>query len=174
MASCRTARSRDSRLSAPPTDLPGMVAYLARKVAEIERRLRGQSQEGRVVEADPGRGRYRVALREGDEEFISPWLRTEALSAGALRIQAEPTIGQTVQVRSESGDLTDGIIALSGYHEDDELIRPHDKNGEFYLTVGASTIHVNAEMILLQVGGSFIKITADRILEVSPRIDMNP
>ena len=160
-------------MSAPPTDLPGVVAYLARRVAEIERRMRGRSQEGRVVEADPAQGRYRVALREGDDEFLSPWLRTEALSAGALRVQAEPTVGQTVRVRSESGDLTDGIIALSGYQDEDN-IRPHDQNGEFYATVGASTIHMTGEMILLRVGGSSITITGDHIVAISPRIDLNP
>ena len=65
------------------------------------------AQQGRVVEADPARGLYRVDLGDG---FLTGWIRARSPSTGALKMQAEPTVGQMVMVRSESGDLTDAAV----------------------------------------------------------------
>jgi len=130
----------------PPDDLPGMVAWLARETAEMRRRDRNRRREGRIVEAKPAEGLYKVRFREasGDEPaFDGPWLKVRALSSGGLKIQAEPTVGQWVTVISESGELTDGVIDLSAYFSEND--RPHDKNGELVITVGGMRGHVDAD-----------------------------
>ncbi|WAJ26857.1 phage baseplate assembly protein V [Antarcticirhabdus aurantiaca] len=120
-----------------PEDLPGQVAWLVRQLAEMRRRERNRSREGTIVDARPADGLYRVRFRdpEGDAPaFDGPWMRVEALSSGTVKIQGEPVIGQSVTVRSESGDLTDGVIVLSSFSDANR--RPHDKNGELKITVG--------------------------------------
>lgn len=123
-------------MSIPPDDLPGMVAWLSREIAELKRRDRNRSREGKITDADPAKGLYRVRLREaeGDEPaYDTAWIRVEALSTGAVKIQGEPVIGQPVRVKSESGDMTDAIISLSSFSDANQ--RPHDKNGELKISV---------------------------------------
>ncbi|MGQ3671787.1 phage baseplate assembly protein V [Xanthobacter sp. TB0136] len=121
----------------PPDDFLEMISWLGRQKAEQERRNRNRRREGRIIEANPEKGLYRVRLREengSQKAFDSPWLQVKALASGALKIQAEPTVGQWVEVVSESGDLTDGVIEMSAYTEDNA--RPHNRAGELAVTVG--------------------------------------
>ncbi|KQI68697.1 hypothetical protein AN189_07260 [Loktanella sp. 3ANDIMAR09] len=125
---------------AGPVDLGGILKAMDRRIAELERRLRGRSREGVVVESDPGAGLYRVQLGEG---LTTPWIRVQALSSGGVQIMAEPTVGQSVTVTSESGDLTDAQIALSSFS--DAAPRPHGKSGEFAVAKGGVKMVLSAE-----------------------------
>ena len=116
---------------AGPLSIAGQIARLARRVAEIERRLRGRSRTGTVAASDPVRGLYRVQMTEG---FLTPWIPVQALSSGGISIQAEPIIGQSVTVESESGDLTDATISMSSFS--DSAPRPSSKAGEFVVAKG--------------------------------------
>lgn len=121
----------------PPDDIIQMIPWLTRQKAEQERRNRNRRREGRIVAENTENGLYRVRFREagaGVAAFDSPWLPVRAISSGGLKIQAEPTVGQWVEVVSESGDMRDGVIEMSAYH--DEARRPHTKNGELAVSVG--------------------------------------
>ncbi|TFF20817.1 hypothetical protein E3C22_18185 [Jiella endophytica] len=114
-----------------PDDVLSMIPWLVQEKAEQDRRNRNRRRKGKIFDEKPEEGLYRVRFREkaGDEPaFDSPWLPTKALSAGGVRIQCEPTIGQWVEVVSESGDITDGWIEMSDFHEGRP--RPHNVNGE--------------------------------------------
>jgi hypothetical protein len=137
-------------------DLPRILSDMTRRIAELERRQRGQGMEGRVSDADPVKGLYRVELANG---FKTGWIPARSASSGALKMQAEPTIGQMVMVRSESGDLTDAAIEGSGFTDD----RPHDKNGEWFASLGAASLLMTEDRIILTVGGSVATITAGGI-----------
>ncbi|SHE79132.1 Phage P2 baseplate assembly protein gpV [Loktanella atrilutea] len=139
-------------------DLPGIIAKLARDIAELQRQARGRSREGRIVEADPATGRYRVAI--GRDGFVSPWIGVESLSSGDLKIQAEPVVGQKVKVTSESGDLTDAVIALSSFADGE---RPHNQAGEFRLTLGGSDLLITAEAVSLTQGAASITISGGAV-----------
>lgn len=155
-------------MAIPPDDLAGMFAHLAREIDELKRRNRGRAREGRVSAVNYADGLYRVDLGEG---FLSPWLPVEALSSGALRIQGEPVVGQTVTVRSESGDLTDAVIALSSFNG--AHARPHNKGGELVIDVGGTRITATATKLTLASNGSSIEIDAAGIRAVGARIDLN-
>ncbi|SMC43051.1 Type VI secretion system, phage-baseplate injector [Fulvimarina manganoxydans] len=123
-------------MSLPPDDILQMIPWLVRQKAEEQRRNRNRRRAGRIIEAKPAEGLYRVRFRDEDGEtpaFDSPWLPVRAVSTGGLKIQAEPTIGQWVEVVSESGEMIDGWIEMSGFNDDDP--RPHDKNGELAVSV---------------------------------------
>lgn len=139
-------------------DLADHVAALSRDLAEIQRRQTWQAKEGKVAELDEAAGLYRVDFGGG---FLSPWLPVEALSSGALRIQAEPVSGQTVKVVSQSGDMTDGIIALSSFS--DANGRPHNRAGELKVSVGGTVITGTADSLTLESNGSTIVLDASGI-----------
>ncbi|MFO1144684.1 MAG: phage baseplate assembly protein V [Amaricoccus sp.] len=155
-------------MAIPPDDISGMFAHLAREIDDLKRRNRGRVREGKIVAANQSAGLYRVDLGEG---FLSPWLPVEALSSGALRIQGEPVVGQTVTVRSESGDLTDATIALSSFTAANA--RPHDKAGELVIDVGGTRITATASKLTLASNGSSIELDAAGVRIAGARIDLN-
>lgn len=155
-------------MAIPPNDIGGMFAHLSREIDDLKRRNRGRVREGKVSAVNYGAGLYRVDLGGG---FMSPWLPVEALSSGDLRIQGEPVVGQTVTVRSESGDLTDAVIALSSFSGAN--VRPHDKGGELVIDVGGTRITATATKLTLASNGSSIELDAAGIRAVGARIDLN-
>ena len=157
-------------MAIPPDDLPGIIAYLSREVAELKRRERGRSRTGKIVAVDEAKGLYRVRLRDESDDgpaFDSPWLPVEALASGALKIQGEPVMGQTVTITSPSGELTDGVIALSSFNDSDP--RPHNKGGELRLTVGGTDWLASADKTILKNGSSSITIEAGEITLATPK-----
>lgn len=144
-------------------DLPRILSDVFRRLSDLERRSRGQGMEGRVSDVDPAKGLYRVELADG---FKTGWIPARSASSGALKMQAEPTVGQMVMVRSESGDLTDAAIDGSSFAGD----RPHDKNGEWMVTLGASSLLMTADSIILAVGGSSVTITAGGVAIAGPTV----
>lgn len=127
--------------SLPPDDPLEMIGWLANEKAEENRRNRNRRRKGKVIEAKPAEGLYRVRFREAEGDapaFDGPWLPVKALASGGLKIQAEPTIGQWVEVVSESGEMTDGWIEMGDFNSGDP--RPHSKNGELAITVGGMTM----------------------------------
>ncbi|WP_169576935.1 phage baseplate assembly protein V [Sediminimonas qiaohouensis] len=146
-------------MAIPPDDLPGIIAHLSREVGELKRRERGRSRTGKIVDVDEASGLYRVRLREESADgpaFDSPWLPVEALASGALKIQGEPVMGQTVTINSPSGELTDGVIALSSFNDSDP--RPHNKGGELKVSVGDTSILATGGNLTLSSNGSGIVI----------------
>ncbi|WP_421998208.1 hypothetical protein [Roseovarius confluentis] len=93
-----------------------------------------------MSQADVGSGLYRVRI---SDEFITPWIPVEALSSGDLKIQGEPVIGQRVKVTSESGDMTDAVIALSSFT--DTNVRPKQANGELVITKAGHRLELTGE-----------------------------
>lgn len=127
------------------------ITGLAREIQDLRRRASGRIREGKVAALNPGSGLYRVDIGHGATPFLTDWIPVESLSSGELAIQAEPTMGQLVQVRSESGDLTDAVIALSSF--DDSHPRPHGAAGEMRVKVGQADLLVAAGGLTLTVGG---------------------
>ena len=161
-------------MAIPPDDLPGIIAHLVHEVAELKRRDRGRSRTGKIADVDEEKGLYRVKLRDGGEDgndFLSPWLPVEALASGALKIQGEPVMDRTVTINSPSGEITDGVIALSSFNDDDP--RPHNKGGEFKMTVGGTAILARADDLTLQSNGSVIVMDAAGIRMTAAQIDLN-
>ena len=161
-------------MAIPPDDLPGIIAHLSREIAELKRRERGKSRTGKIVDVDEARGLYRVRLRDSSDDgpaFDSPWLPVEALASGALKIQGEPVMDQTVTINSPSGEITDGVIALSSFSDSDP--RPHNKGGELKLTVGGTIILAKADSLTLQSNGSEIVLDAAGIRQTGAEIHLN-
>ncbi|EYD71808.1 phage baseplate assembly protein V [Limimaricola hongkongensis] len=151
------------------SDLSSVITRLARQIEDQNRRARGRSREGKVVAVDEAKGLYRVQIGREGSGLISPWMPVEALSSGTLSIQAEPVMGQLVKVTSESGDMTDAVIALSSFGAGNT--RPHDKAGELKVSIdGKTTIIGTADDLKFASNGSSITISAAGIAATGPAL----
>lgn len=138
-----------------PQNLPDQVAWLADRIAELERRFQNQRRTGKVTEVDYDKKLARVELtknRDG-EAFLSPWMPWKTIAAGATKVNVPPSVGQQVDVVSESGDIADGVIESSIKSNDNEL--PAANAGEGHITTGSTVIFFS---------GSKIRFRADEIV----------
>ena len=141
--------------------LPEIIDDLRRRVTELERRQRAQSRTGTITEVDAGNGLARVRLQDGDQPFVTGWIPWTEPSAGANKTHNPPSVGQQVQISSESGDLHDAII--QGSINSDANVRPSGEGDEYVLlSVGQASIRVvgGGTGILLSVGPYSLTLTA--------------
>jgi phage baseplate assembly protein gpV len=122
------------------------IVEIERKVAEQDRRSRNRRRTGTVTEVDNAKGLARVKIGNGDQPYISPWMPWKEVSAGGTTSHIPPTVGQQVDIVSESGDLTDGVIDFSTHSNANP--RPHDGpeavivHGGTRMTIGDGTVEI--------------------------------
>jgi len=95
------------------TDLPDIMADVFNRLAELERRQQNRSRKGKVVEVNAAEGWARVELNKDPKTgkpFLSPKIPWQMPAMGATKVNIPPSVGQQVEVVSESGDLTDAVI----------------------------------------------------------------
>lgn len=141
--------------------LPDIIDDLRRRVSELERRLRSQSRTGVVTEVDAANGLARVKLQEGDPPFVTGWIPWAEPAAGAMKTHNPPSVGQQVQVASESGDLHDAVI--QGSLNSDAHARPSGAGDEYVLAeVGPARVAISGAgaSIAFKVAGVTATITA--------------
>lgn len=154
--------------------LSDSIQELRARIAEIERRQRSQGRTGVVAQIDPAAGRARVRLLEGEQEFLTGWIPWAEAAAGANKTHMPPSVGQQVQIRSESGDLSDGVIQSSVNSEANG--RPSGGGDEYVLaSVGAASVTISGggASLVLKVGGSTVTLTAGGVHVVGARVDLN-
>ena len=60
------------------------------------------------------RGLARVKFEERDgRPYLGPWMPWKEIASGGIKSHIPPTVGEQVDVLSESGDLADGVIDMS-------------------------------------------------------------
>jgi len=135
------------------SDLAEVIEDLRRRVSQLERRQRSQLRTGVVAEVDPGQGLARVRLLDSDPPFLTGWIPWSEPSAGANRTHNPPSVGQQVQITSESGDLHDAVI--QGSLNSDANARPS----------GAGDAHVLASIggVTITVSGAELAITGGQV-----------
>ncbi len=141
--------------------LPEIIDDLRRRVTELERRQRAQSRTGVITEVDAGNGLARVRLQDGDQPFVTGWIPWTEPSAGANKTHNPPSVGQQVQIASESGDLHDAVI--QGSLNSDANGRPSGAGDEYVLaSVGDASVTISGggSSLALKVGGVTVTITA--------------
>jgi phage baseplate assembly protein gpV len=113
---------------------------LERKVAEMDRRARNRKRTGVVSEVDTAKGLARVKIMDGDRPYISPWVPWKEVAAGGIKSHIPPTVGEQVDLVSESGDLTDAVIDMSTPSNANP--RPHD-GPEAVITKGSVRVFIS-------------------------------
>lgn len=135
-------------------DFVGEMADLRRRIGELERRVASQSRTGVVAEVDPANGLARVRLLDSDPPFMTGWIPWTEPAAGANKTHNPPSVGQQVNVYSESGDLHDAVI--QGSLNSDANGRPSGAGDEYVLaSAGACSLKVTGggAALVLTIGG---------------------
>lgn len=105
-------------------NLADILVELQRRLFEVERRLANHRRTGVIDEIDHGKGVARVKIEGGEQPFRTGWIPWKEIAAGGISTHIPPTVGQQVDVMSESGDLTDAVIDFSTHSNANP--RPHD------------------------------------------------
>lgn len=142
------------------------------RLSEHERRLAGMNVNGRVAQVDHGVHKVRLVIGQDSDgnDVLSPWV-AYAQTAGALKLHNPPTEGQTMVLRSPSGDLeqavaeplfwSDGNAAIS----DDGSIRK--------LTFGDVSITLSSGGIEIAIGETRFSFTSAGYLQSGGRVEHN-
>ena len=105
--------------------LNDVILKLQDRVAELERRRRNAKRTGTINVVDNQKGLARVKLVDGDKSFVTDWLPWKEVAAGMTTTHIPPVVGQQVDVLSENGELTDGVIDFSLHSNQNK--RPHNE-----------------------------------------------
>ncbi|MCX5571480.1 phage baseplate assembly protein V [Kaistia nematophila] len=128
------------------------LVEIERKIAEQDRRSRNRRRTGTVSEVDTAKGLARVQIGKGEKPYILPWMPWKEISAGGTSSHIPPTVGQQVDVVSESGDLTDGVIDFSTHSNANP--RPHDGpeavivHGGTRVTIGDGKVEIVGDVTI--------------------------
>ena len=143
-------------------DLPDIIADIYTRLAEIDRRRANGKRTGTIHEVDDAKGLYRVKLGTDDDgaPFLTPWMPNQEMAMGDVRIATGLTVGEQVDIVSETGDLSDAMIATS--IEQDKHPRPPVKAGEYRIRREADDveIYLGPDKTLLKAKGATLTITS--------------
>jgi phage baseplate assembly protein V len=120
--------------------------------ARNEQAREGIVRFGVVTEVDAGNARAKVSFGGESESEWLPWL---AERAGTISVWAPVAVGEQVIVLSESGETAQGVILGSVFSE------------------GNPGCSASEGAFRIQVGPSFLEISAAGIRLVGPKIDLN-
>jgi hypothetical protein len=136
-----------------------IVRRLLQRIVEAERRIAATETRGKVKEVDPVKARARIVIGKDEDgaEVLSPWLPYKQ-QAGELKIHIPPTVGQTMAVRTASGDIEQGT--LEPYHWSDDNPANSTEGTENVLSFGDVTVQLKHDGIYVDVGGTSYKFTA--------------
>lgn len=141
--------------------LPEQMDDLRRRLAALERRIGSQGRTGVVTAVDAANGLARVQLTEGDAPMLTDWIPWVEPAAGANKTHNPPSVGQQVEIKSESGNLHDASI--QGSLNSAANGRPSRADDEFVmLSVGDASIKATSggSAIVITVGGYSLTLSA--------------
>ena len=151
-----------------PRTIPEQLAWLAGQISDMKRQVRNRKRTGKVVAVDHKKGLARVEISRPDNKpFISPWVPWKEVASGGIKSHIPPTIGEQVDLVSESGDLTDAVIDMST--PSNENPRPHEgpeaviTKGESRFVIGDDSVAIEAPLINLSARET--KIAGNLVVE---------
>lgn len=139
-----------------------ILAELAARVAELERRLAGVVTHGTVAEVDAAKGRVRLkhgAATEGGD-MLSPWVPYSQVG-GALKVHSPPSVGQQFSLISPAGDPQQGFAVPLAFT--DKNASPSTAGNENVVTFGDATIKLTGGGLEISVGGVSLRITGSGV-----------
>jgi phage baseplate assembly protein V len=147
---------------------------LAKRVADLERRVSGGLRYGRVDSVDPAGGTVRVVLASGPDGDVISGPIPYAQTAGAVKVHSPPSVGQQMMIMSPGGDVRQAVAmpmtfsdaeASPGAAEDTHILTFGDlaltmEGGSLVLTIAGMTAAFAAGQITFTVGGVATTISA--------------
>lgn len=128
-------------------------ADLARRMAELERRMAASGRFGTVAEVDAARGLIRIDLGDG---MLSPWV-PYVQTAGALKVHSPPSIGQQMILVAPSGETSQGYATALSFGGGNGS--PSTADDEHVATFGAVRMALTADSLAVSIGGVTLAIS---------------
>ena len=130
------------------------------RLQELERRLAGNEMRGKVVQVDAEKAKVRIEIGKDsdDQPVLSPWVPYKQ-TAGALKVHSPPSVGQTMAIRSESGDIEQGTA--EPYHWSDDNQATSTAGDAHKLTFGDVTVDLSNGGLKITVGGTVFDLTGE-------------
>lgn len=127
-----------------------VITQMMQRITDLERRIDGSLQRGKVEEVDPAAGTVRIRLGgDDDEPFLSPPI-PYAQFAGDLKVHTPPSVGQTMTVMNAGGDYRQGIAMPLSWS--DQNATPSERGDENVLTYGNVTLRIADGQVTISVG----------------------
>lgn len=131
---------------------------LAHRVADLERRAKGNFRQGTVAEVDAAAGTVRLKLGSGEQgDFLSapiPYAQT----GGAVKFHNPPSEGQQMMAISPNGDLRQAVAMPLGFS--DSNASPSGAGDQHVMTFGPVTITLASGGLTIACGGVSVLISA--------------
>ncbi|WP_420408695.1 phage baseplate assembly protein V [Hoeflea sp.] len=123
------------------------------RLQEIERRAAGSEWRGKVLEVDTQKALVRVALgKDPDGETVkSPWVPYKQ-TAGAMKFHNPPSVGQVMTIRSEAGDIEQGLA--EPFRWSDENPANSEAPDGHVMTFGEVSVAIASGALVVTVGGT--------------------
>jgi phage baseplate assembly protein gpV len=133
-------------------DLVPVLRSIFSRIGEHERRLAGTHIRGKVTQVDTQKAMVRIAIGkdEDDQDVLSPWVPYKQ-TAGAMKFHNPPSVGQTMAIRSESGDVEQGTA--EPFHWSDDNPANSTASDAHKMTFGSVTIDLTDGGLKLTCGG---------------------
>ena len=135
-----------------------IIRSIRSQLQEHDRRLAGTSMRGKIKEVDASKAQVRVVIGTDEDgaEVLSPWVPYKQ-TAGAMKFHNPPSVGQTMDIRSESGDISQGIA--EAFHWSDDNPANSTAGDAHKLTFGDVTIDLSNGGLKLTCGGATFEFT---------------
>jgi phage baseplate assembly protein V len=138
-----------------------IIARLAGRLAELERRVENMQRHGTVAKVDAETSRVRLIIGGTEEApMLSPWVRPAQI-AGALKVHALPSVGQTMTLFSPGGEMAAGVALPFTWSNDNAA--PSDSAAENVVTFGSVRVELTAGGLKITAGGTIVDITSDGV-----------
>lgn len=125
------------------------------RLQESNRRLAGVEMRGKIpvggIDAATKRVRVVLGKTPEGEDVLSPWVPVRQV-AGALKVHSLPSEGQVMTIRSETGDIEQGVA--EPFHWSDDNKPPSDAGDEHVLTFGNVVVVLRGDALTVTVGGT--------------------
>lgn len=128
------------------------------RLHELERRVAGSEMRGKVTDVDPAKAMVRIEIgKDSDDQPVkSPWTPYKQ-TAGALKLHNPPSVGQVMAIRSETGDIEQGVA--EAFHWSDDNAANSTDGDAHKLTFGDVTIDLTGGGLKLTAGGCVFDFT---------------
>lgn len=143
-------------------DVTVLLRSILRRLIDQERRGAGSTMRGKVTAVDPEKAQARIEIGKDSDgnPVLSPWLPYRQV-AGALKIHHAPSVGQTMEVSAENGDLEQGV--LEPFHWNDDNQANSTDGSVTVLTLGDTKVTIADGSITIEIGGVSVVISGDGV-----------
>jgi hypothetical protein len=144
-----------------PTNADDQMADVYRRVAELERRIQNQKRTGRVLKVDAAKG----IIVELDQDPVTgkrdstDWIPWQEPAMGGTKSHFPPSVGEQVDITSETGDGHDWRATLSTPSDANQ--RPYDKLDANGFWRGQFRLQFWDDKCEIAVGNTVLRLTPD-------------